>query len=134
MKLGLIYRLHCFNFDTDVLFFNVKYKQRESAYSMKTRLAGLSFLISGPKFRHSAQFSMHILQFAEHLRSVRNNDVDKPVARHFNAANHSISDIKICAISPISGGNDSRKRHEKRLIFKIETIHPHALNERFSFI
>ena len=35
-------------------------------------------------------------RFAEHLRSVRNNDVDKPVARHFNAANH---DMKICAIS-----------------------------------
>ena len=42
--------------------------------------------------------------------------------------------MKICAISPISGGNDSRKRHEKRLIFKIGTIHPHGLNERFSFI
>ena len=66
--------------------------------------------------------------------SVRNNDVDKPVARHFNAANHSISDIKVCAISPISSGSDSRKRHEKRLIFKIVTIHPHGLNERFSFI
>ena len=65
-----------------------------------------------------------------YLRSVRNNDVDKPVARHVNAANHSISDIKVCAISPISGG----KRHEKRLIFKIGTIHPHGLNERFSFI
>ena len=32
------------------------------------------------------------------------------------------------------GGNGSRKRHEKRLIFKIGTIHPHGLNERFSFI
>ena len=30
----------------------------------------------------------------------------------------SISDIGVCAISPISGGNDSRKRQEKRLIFK----------------
>ena len=73
-------------------------------------------------------------RFAEPLRSVRNNDVDKPVARHFNADNHSISDIKVCAISPISCGNDSRKRHEKSLIFKIGTIHPHGLNERFSFI
>ena len=52
-------------------------------------------------------------RFAEHLRSVRNNDVDKPVARHFNAANHSISDIKVCTISPISGGTDSRRRQEK---------------------
>ena len=43
-------------------------------------------------------------------------------------------DMKICVISPISGGNDSRKRHEKRLIFKIGTIHPHGLNERSSFI
>ena len=73
-------------------------------------------------------------RFAEHLRSVRNNDVDKPVARHFNALNHSIFDMKICGISPISGGNDSRKRHEKRPIFKIGTIHLHGLNERFSFI
>ena len=47
-------------------------------------------------------------------KSVRNNDVDKSVALHFNAANLSISDIKVCAIS---GGNDSRKRHEKRLNF-----------------
>ena len=73
-------------------------------------------------------------RFAEHLHSVRNNDVDKPVARHFSAVNHSISDIKVCPISPISGGNDSRKRHETRLIFKVGTIHPHELNERFSFI
>ena len=30
------------------------------------------------------------------------NDVDKPVVRHFNIANHSISDIKVSAISSIS--------------------------------
>ena len=34
----------------------------------------------------------------------------------------------------ITGGNDSRKRHEKRLIFKIGTIHIHRLNKRFSLI
>ena len=48
-------------------------------------------------------------RFAEHLRSERNNDIEKPIARYFNAANHSISDIKVCAISPISGSNYSRK-------------------------
>ena len=52
----------------------------------------------------------------------------------FLALHHSISDIKVCAISPISGGNDSLRRTEKRLIFRIGTIHPHGLNERFSFI
>ena len=60
-----------------------------------------------------------------HHYSIRNNDVDKPVARRFHTANHSISDINVCAISPISG----RKKHEKRLILKIGTIHTHGLNE-----
>ena len=45
-----------------------------------------------------------------------------------------ISDIKVSAISPISGCNDSRKRYDKRLIFKIGTIHRRGFNERFSFI
>ena len=58
-----------------------------------------------------------VYRFAEYLRSVRNNDVGIPVSRHFNDANHSISGINVCAISPISGCNDSRKRHEKRLNF-----------------
>ena len=73
-------------------------------------------------------------RFAEHLRSVRNNDVDKPVARHFNAANHSMSDMKICAISPISGGNDSRKRHEKHLICKLEPFIPTGLMNDFFYL
>ena len=38
-----------------------------------------------------------------HLRSVRNNNVDKPVARHFNSIDHSISDMKVYTISTISG-------------------------------
>ena len=73
-------------------------------------------------------------RFAEHLRSVRNKDVDKPVAQHFNSANHSISDMKVCAISSSSGGNDSRKRQERRFIFKLGITHPHGLNEHFSLI
>ena len=59
-------------------------------------------------------------RIAEHLRSVRNNEVDKPVAWHFNAANYSISDIKVCAISPISGGNDSRKDTKSCSFLKLE--------------
>ena len=91
--------------------------------------------MNGSNFKNVGPFHRRLSdRLAEHLRSVRNNDVDKPVARHFNAVNHSISDINVCAISYISGGNDSRKRHEKRLIFKIGTIHPHGLNKRFSFI
>ena len=64
---------------------------------------------------------------------IRNGDVDKPVAWHFNSVNHSLSDMKLCAISQIFGGNDSRKRQENHLNFKIGTIHPRGLNKRFSF-
>ena len=49
-------------------------------------------------------------RFAEHLRLVSNNDVDKPVTRHLNSSNQTISDMKVSAISSISGGNDSCKR------------------------
>ena len=72
-------------------------------------------------------------RFAEHLRSIKNGDVDKPVTQDFNSINHSLLDMKVCAISQIFGSNNSRKRQEKHLIFKIGTIHPHGLNERFSF-
>ena len=40
----------------------------------------------------------------------------------------------IAAWNPISGSNDSRKRHEMRLIPKLGTVHPHGINERFSYI
>ena len=73
-------------------------------------------------------------RFAEHLRSARNNDADKPVARHFNSLNHYPTDMKVCALLPISGGNDNRKRQEKRLIYRLGTTFPDGLNERFSFI
>ena len=70
-------------------------------------------------------------RFAKHLCSVRNNDVDKPLAWHFNTANHSISDMKICAISPISGGND-----RKSVSFsKLEQFIPKgSIKKRFSFM
>ena len=72
-------------------------------------------------------------RFVEHLRSVSNGDVDKPVTRHFNTADHSYSDMKVCTISQIFRGNNNRKRQEMRLIFKIGTIYLHGLNERFCF-
>lgn len=35
--------------------------------------------------------------------------------------------MKLCIISRISGGNDRRKRREKRSIFKLGTINPHTV-------
>ena len=73
-------------------------------------------------------------RFGEHRRAVSANDANQPVARHFNSGSHCTSDMKIRALCPISGSNDSRKRQEMRLISKLGTVHPLGINERFSFI
>ncbi len=73
-------------------------------------------------------------RFGEHRRAVSANDANQPVARHFNSGSHCISDMKIRALCPISGSNDSRKRQEMRLISKLGTVHSLGINERFSFI
>ena len=73
-------------------------------------------------------------RFGEHRRAVTSNDANQPVARHFNNGSHCVSDMKIRALCPISGSNDSRKRHEMRLISKLGTVHPLGINERFSYI
>jgi hypothetical protein len=73
-------------------------------------------------------------RFGEHRRAVIGNDANQHVARHFNNGNHSVSDMVIRAVCPISGSNDSRKRHEMRLIFKLGTAHPSGINERFSYV
>ena len=72
-------------------------------------------------------------RFGEHRRAVTSNDANQPVARHFNNGSHCVSDMKIRALCPISGSNDS-KRHEMRLISKLGTVHPLGINERFSYI
>ena len=71
-------------------------------------------------------------RFGEHRRAVTSNDANQPVARHFNNGSHCVSDTR--ALCPISGSNDSRKRHEMRLISKLGTVHPLGINERFSYI
>ena len=70
-------------------------------------------------------------RFGEHRRAVIGNDANQPVARRFNNGNHSVSDMVIRALCPISGSNDSRKRHGMRLISKLGTVHPSGINERF---
>jgi hypothetical protein len=73
-------------------------------------------------------------RFGEHRRAVIGNDANKPVARHFNTGNHSVSDMEIRALCPISGRNDSCKRREVHLISKLGTVHPYGINERFPYV
>ena len=58
------------------------------------------------------------VRFGEHRRSVIN----------------CVSDMKILAVCPISGSNDSRKRQEMHLIHSLGALHPSGINERLSFI
>jgi hypothetical protein len=57
------------------------------------------------------------------------NDANQPVARHFNSGIHIVfhADMRIRAFCPISGSNDSRKKHEMPLFSKVG-------NERFSYV
>ena len=72
-------------------------------------------------------------RFGEHRRAVTSNDANQPVARHFNNGSHCVSDMKIRALSPISGSNDSRKRHEMHLISKLGTVHSLSINVLVTF-
>ena len=65
--------------------------------------------------------------FGEHRRAVIGNDANQPFARHFNNGNHSVSDMEIRALCPISGSNDSRKTREMSLISKLGTVHPYSI-------
>ena len=60
-------------------------------------------------------------------------DLSKPVARHFNLPSHSHEHMEICGIYLHLGNNETRKRKEQRLIFKLGTLAPNGINERFSF-
>ena len=74
--------------------------------------------------------------FREHLRDVENNDKEasKPVARHFNLANHSQEHMAVCGLSLLLGNTESRKNIEEKFIFQIGTLSPCGINERFSFL
>ena len=49
----------------------------------------------------------------DHLYDIRKNDLSKPVSRHFNSSNHSISDFVAFGLSVINGGNDGRKTNSR---------------------
>ena len=55
------------------------------------------------------------------------------IARHFNQPGHSHNNMKIFGLSLHQGNTESRKCTEQRLIFKIGTLSPAGINERFSF-
>jgi hypothetical protein len=72
-------------------------------------------------------------RFTEHLRSIRCNFEGFPVARHFNPPNScSISDIKVTGAIIARGNNKDRITAEHKLIFKLGTVNPNGLNNKFN--
>ena len=69
----------------------------------------------------------------DHLYDVRKNDLTKPVSRHFNLPNHSLSDFIVFGLFLVSGNNDCRKTKEMRLIHRLGTHNPNGMNERFNY-
>jgi hypothetical protein len=70
------------------------------------------------------------IRFGEHWRAVLGNDANQPIARYSDTGIHSVSDIEIRAICPISGSNGRHKRYEMRLVSKLGTIHHYGINAR----
>ena len=54
-------------------------------------------------------------RIGDHLYDIRKNDLSKPVSRHFDSYNHSISNFVTFGLSVINGGNDCCKTKEMRL-------------------
>ena len=53
--------------------------------------------------------------------------------QHFHLPNHSKQHMTVCGLSLHQGNTESRKTLEQKFIFKIGTLNPHGINERFSF-
>lgn len=73
----------------------------------------------------------------EHRSAINRGDPKSPVARHFNEAKHSASDLKSVGIDRVlpnrrSGcTNQSLLRCEARWIFYLKTLQPNGLNDDF---
>ena len=67
----------------------------------------------------------------EHLCFVRNNYVEKSFARHFNIANHSVSDIKICPVHPFLVVMLAVKDRKSVLFLKFEPLIPTGYTNDF---
>ena len=75
-------------------------------------------------------------RFRKHLPDVEKTTQLRPNqlhARHLNLPNHYHNNSTICRLSLHQGNTGGRKNLEQKLIFKLDTLYPHGINDRFSF-
>ena len=63
----------------------------------------------------------------DHLNEIPKKDLSKPVFRHFNSYNHSVSNFVAFGVSVINGGNDYRKTEEMGFIHALGALNPHGI-------
>ena len=82
-------------------------------------------------------------RFGEHMRNVKHkihlkeeheNDPDSNISKHFNLPNHSIEDMSILGLLFAPTDSTKRKTLEKRIIFRLATLHPAGLNKQFNYL
>ena len=61
----------------------------------------------------------------------RLSDLSKPITDHFGLADHSHEHMENVRNQLVPRGNETRKRKEQRLIFKLGTLAPHRANGHF---
>ena len=67
--------------------------------------------------------------FTGHLADICHNH-NKPVAQHFNSANHTIMDLKVKGLWQMHGDSFERKHMESHIIQRLGTMSPAGMNEK----
>ena len=73
------------------------------------------------------------LKFTWEISEASVNFLDINISVQDNKLGHSHEHMEICGIYLHLGNNETRKRKEQRLVFKLGTLAPKGINERFSF-
>ena len=69
-------------------------------------------------------------RFHEHLEMLKTTTKTHLNQKHFNLSGHSFNNMTFCALSLQQGNTES---HKNVRIFKIGTLAPRGINERFQF-
>ena len=69
-----------------------------------------------------------------HLNEEHEKDPDSNISEYFNLPNHSTEDMSILGLLFAPTDSTKRKTLEKRIIFKLATLHPAGLNKQFNYL
>ena len=101
---------------------NTTYKSENMVYCISCRQCPLLYIgETGWSLRE---------RFGEHQKKTPGF----PVAKHFNSASHTLSDIMIRGLRMCTGTSLRRKQQEMEIIFRLGTTQPQGLNNAFHFL